>query len=963
MKLRGVDADQLSQIRNRLTTVQSAATRLLGDAPNLTSTIEFTQLARELNSLATSWLTTWPGADELTKDRREAAQVYQEAYALLGPDVDGLLADASINPRELHTIVELTKRKDLLDRAPQWIWLLDDDSPTSDTTKPPNSLAHARALLRPEIRNRIQTLLHHLDELDEPTALQWLDGPPPGETVSDHIDHWYNQVRDFFRTAPVELVSVLKADRAPGASLHTLVQDVSRFPYLKESLQSSVADQILEHLRDVPGTQQRLVLAEFCDAVDHYRNKVGDPKNVSFDVLHTLVVLARANQVSATTTKDTSTHAKPDDEQILLSHNWMIDNTRTRATLVLGRPDRKMQYAVLTAPLVLETTRPRDLAVRIDWQYSDVGETGAWPKNWPRPEPDGAIRIHLYQWRRLQQRPSTHQYCFTGRFPIRMPRKQLRRFHLTATITDDQTKRELAKRKLEWESFLPAPQPLAVRWRDEASPEYVQDHPIGPQLRAKAILTRLQGGSSVAVTAPRRFGKSSLVAFLLRELQKQKILTPAPVQCTYYGSSAGFDHQRLWSDVSNNFQDLVGSTLGRVEAALPGPTGFDHIRRAAKTKGYSAVVLLFDEAQLFFPSTSGWEIGARLKTLLANHWSRTDDPNLPPVLFGLVGLPSLSRRAGAPAMGLLHPVEHDVMDESQLQPLITQLASGLQTSREARSRLAETAGNLLVLRAMLESLVRRLEQEERTWANFDDVVAVEEELKRHLQHGRQEHVASWIRDVLNGADRVDAWEPLACFPTAVGLALTRTPRRRFVEAISETTTKLNEWCRSFAPTSANIIPRYDERRVSGHLLQLKDRQIVGESEFLSGFLEAWLTGVGRRAAFDEAFQRALHHGAHRQIDVPKVATKVRTGGQATIWRDGDRAYRVRALSSDRERQFFLESTEMLQELREIIARREAGSDHVFEIAEMGLTRSGNDAVQVYRWVPGEDLAKSEGALG
>ena len=276
MKLRGVDADQLSQIRNRLTTVQSAATRLLGDAPNLTSTIEFTQLARELNSLATSWLTTWPGADELTKDRREAAQVYQEAYALLGPDVDGLLADASINPRELHTIVELTKRKDLLDRAPQWIWLLDDDSPTSDTTKPPNSLAHARALLRPEIRNRIQTLLHHLDELDEPTALQWLDGPPPGETVSDHIDHWYNQVRDFFRTAPVELVSVLKADRAPGASLHTLVQDVSRFPYLKESLQSSVADQILEHLRDVPGTQQRLVLAEFCDAVDHYRNKVGD---------------------------------------------------------------------------------------------------------------------------------------------------------------------------------------------------------------------------------------------------------------------------------------------------------------------------------------------------------------------------------------------------------------------------------------------------------------------------------------------------------------------------------------------------------------------------------------------------------------------------------------------------------------------------------------------------------------
>jgi hypothetical protein len=39
------------------------------------------------------------------------------------------------------------------------------------------------------------------------------------------------------------------------------------------------------------------------------------------------------------------------------------------------------------------------------------------------------------------------------------------------------------------------------------------------------------------------------------------------------------------------------------------------------------------------------------------------------------------------------------MKESELQPLIKGMAPRLQTTEEARIRLAETSGNLLVLRA------------------------------------------------------------------------------------------------------------------------------------------------------------------------------------------------------------------------------------------------------------------------
>ena len=953
MRLRGIDTDALVQIQERMARLSSLPHTHDEGPPDLGATIAFAGMTRELHDLAASWLSTWPDDEELQKDRQEAAQAYNTAHDVLGDGIDSLLSDAPINPKDLSVIAALTTRSDVLDHVPDWLWLLDDDSPNVGLVSEKDLMTYAIALLRPEIRNRVQTLVRYVDELGERTALQWLDAPSPGVTVEDHVDRWYHQVRDFLRAAPAELVAILKTDRHPGTDLQTLVEDATRLPYLREALAPSVADDVISYVNEIENpTARRDAIVSFCGAVDFYRNSIGDTKDAPFKVL-----LSRMEKHGGTG------YREPDDDQVTLNHNWMVDSSRTRATLVLKRPDDNLQYGILSVPLALETRRPRPMVVRMEWTYRDIGPDGAWPAEWPRPEPEEATTIPVYSWR-PQQHPSAFEYCFGANLPIRVPRGRLPRFQLTAVVREDRTGRELTRKQLRWDAFLPSAPKLAVRWRDEASPDYVREHPIGPQRHADAILERLGSGSSVAVTAPRRFGKSSLVAYLAKEIKKANIVVPDPIECTFYASSTGFDHQRLWSDVSESLQDVVGAALARVEGDLPGPKGFDHVRRAARKKNVAAVVLLFDEAQLLFPSASGWEIGSRLKTLLANHWSRTDDASMAPVLFGFVGLPSLSRRAGADAMGLLHPVEYQVMDEAQLRPLITRLVTGLQTSREARSRLADAAGNLLVLRAMLEGLVQRLNQDQRAWANFDDVVAVEVELQRHLRNGRQEHVASWIRDVLNGADRVEEWQPLPCFPSAVALALSRTAGSGLTECIPSTVNKLNEWCQSFTRGSANVIPMYDEERVKEHIQQLKERQIVGDAEFASGFLEAWLTGVGRRAAFDEAFQQALYRGAHKQIAIPREASKVRTGGQATIWRDreGNRVYRVKSLSSVEEKRVFLEGTEMLRDLREIVARRESGSDHIFEVLEMGLARGGQEAVQVYRWVPGEDLSGRRASL-
>ena len=147
----------------------------------------------------------------------------------------------------------------------------------------------------------------------------------------------------------------------------------------------------------------------------------------------------------------------------------------------------------------------------------------------------------------------------------------------------------------------------------------------------------------------------------------------------------------------------------------------------------------------------------------------------------------------------------------------------------------------------------------------------------------------------------------------MALALTRLPGLPFIEAMPRAVDQLNKWCR-LNDRSNNILPKYDEALVKEHLKGLQESKVAEDSDFTSRLLEAWLRGVGRRVAFDDAFRETLFKGAHKRIIIPENAKKVATGGQAEIWRDGDRAYRVRVLSSTQERQAFLESADMLEAL-------------------------------------------------
>ena len=675
--------------------------------------------------------------------------------------------------------------------------------------------------------------------------------------------------------------------------------------------------------------------------------------------------LLRARVEKELSRADAGMTPAPAGRRVTVRHNF-VERTATRATLMFVPAEGGEEYGFLAVPLVLETDQPQALNVRLKWEFK--GESrAAWPRDWPGPEPgdEDPVSVPIYGWQRAADSTKWH-HPLVARLPIRPPKAANPRLEVAVTVLEAQTDKALGNRRsLRWDSIAVTPHTISVTWGDATEPSHVRDHPIGPQGRADAIRERFVVGSSVAVIAPRRFGKSTLVEYLVTEGSRHGLLIPPAVVCTRYASASGFDYERLWDEVSEALVDRVGARLKREAASvLPAPEAFDSVRTAARKKGYKAVVLLFDEAQLFFPGQNGVELGSALKTLLERHLARRSDDRQVPLLFGLIGLPSLRTRAGSDLMGLLNPVEETRMDESELRPLIGKITSGLQTTRDARQRLAATAGNLLILRALLEKLAVRATAERRVWVNFDDVAAVEEALKQDLQNGRERTVASYVRDVLNAADRVDDWRPIPSLPSAAAWARTWTPSRPETELKTRALAMLNEWCKlSQGDEQHGIRLTYTPEVLEQHLQQLRERRVLDGHEFVSALLRAWLSSTVDRVGSDAAFREALFTGAQRRISLPESASRMAQGAQAAIWRYEQYAYRIKELADEQERQRFLDSTDMLEALRQIVHRREAGSDHIFDLVDMGLSAEHDrEAVQVYRWIPGTALAGREGAF-
>lgn len=908
----------------------------------------FHALAEEVETHFRQWRETVGNVNELRRDLEEASVALHKLEQVAGPDASSII-DKGVTPRDVTEIASLLENP-ALRCAPDWLlWPSTDQEQTS---RPQTETEWATVLVDAERRGLVRLFCELAVELDEPGFMDWIPEPAPTDDLERHLRESFLQVRDFLREVPPELRLLVEQEER---DLRLAQDGVVRLRQLKMEVPADLWTSIDDHLRSETPAARSALLGAYERAVAFFREEIG-----SLDGLTPALLKGRvAKELTRESGETTSSLAAG---RMTVEHNFV--EGRARATLMFAPAETGEDYGVVTVPLVLETDQPQAVDVRLEWDFKGDART-AWPSEWPAPEPsdNDVVAVPMYAWHRQSDGTKWH-YPLVARLPIRTPKGKNPHIAVAVTVVEAQKGTPLGnKRVLRWDSIGLEPHTISVVWGDATEPSHVRAHPIGPQGQADAIRDRFVAGGSVAVIAPRRFGKSTLVEYLVTEGSQHKLLIPPAIVCTRYASASGFDYERLWNEVSSALVDEIGVRLKREStSALPAAEAFDAVRTTAKRKNYKAVVLLFDEAQLFFQGQNGIELGSAMKTLLERHLARRSDDTKVPLLFGLIGLPSLRLRAGSDLMGLLNPVEETRMDESELRPLIAKMTNGLETTRGARQRLAATAGNLLILRALLEKLARRASRDRRVWVNFADVAAVEEALKRDLQNGLEQTVASYIRDVLNAADRVDDWQPVPSLPTAAAWAKTWTPSRSETEIRARALAVLNEWCQLSQGDEQHRLV-YTPEALERDLQQLRERRVLDGLEFVSALLQAWLLSTARRVGSDAAFHSALFSGAQRRINIPEGASRIAQGAQAVIWRYEEYAYRTKELADEQERQRFLESTDMLEALQQIVQRREAGSDHVFDLVDMGLSaQNERQAVQVYRWIPGRSLAGREGAL-
>jgi hypothetical protein len=939
----GLRLPETAEVAGALQTLRDTAAAL-GATPlplqSIDALLRFDADASACQDAITKWAAAVGSLAALPADLAEARQIYAALVTAAGDDARSVVQERWITPEDVAGIVALLERPEL-DAVPDW--LLERHSGSEVMARPATRTDWAERLSESGLRDDVRLFIDLYGSLNEPGAVKWMVPAQPGDDVTAHLHAWHDEVRAFLDVVSPELRGMVAAEHGTLAEAR---DHGRRVEALRSLLAETLWTGVDEDLRAAGATQRAPLLAAYEAAVDFLRREIG-LEDLGIDALRRRV--AREQQHRA----QDATGQGPAEAAITVQHNFVDRAARATLTEV---PSNRHPYATIVVPLILEAEQPGQFNVELEFVFAD-GVRHLWPSDWPAPTPT-AIDVAPVKWR-PHPTLSTWQYGFSAQFPIRRPTGTRRRLKVEARVFEAGSRRPLGPpTTLEWESFVDELRPIEMRWSEANEPEHVRAHPIGPQAKAKEILGRFGRGSSVVVIAPRRFGKSTLVQYLREEAGGRSLLIPEPRVCTHYATPVGLDADRFWADVSDSFVDVIGKRLKlQPGQAIPAAEAFDEIRKQAFADGHRAVVLLVDEAQLFFPKHDR-QVGSRLKTLIETHLSRGEGKA--PFLFGFIGLPSLHQRAGADLMAALSPnFEISEMDERELTPLIGGMTSGLETTRGARQELARSAGNLLVLKVLIHKLVALATSDQRRWVGIEDVMQVEESLKEELQSGRLPDVASYIRDALNDADRVEDWQPTASLPTAVAWSTAYAPGRPEAEVMERVVATLNQWCaQTYAGSEHGVKPTYTPEVVLRHLQALQERHVLDGHNFVSPLLPSWLRGLVRQATGTESFKTALFSGAQRRIKVPSGASRVDGGGEAEILRAGEFAYRRRTLATPDDRARFLESAAMFAELRKVVADREPGSDYIFEFQEMGLSASNDaEAFQVYRWIDGQSLAE------
>ena len=643
--------------------------------------------------------------------------------------------------------------------------------------------------------------------------------------------------------------------------------------------------------------------------------------------------------------------------KLTISHNY-VDGTAHRVDAIyLPYDDPNMPYGSVTVPLVLESRAPLDIDLELELRVL-TDQRNNWPSDWKNPEPH-PLNIQHDRWKEVGN--GRYQWSFRVTIPIRDPSGpdvRDNRFRVAVKVYSDSGEISPVETSLVWDQLKTFRGMPELDWPDGVKPDYVKKHPVGRQAQADKFLKRLRSEHSFAVTAPRRFGKSTLVDYIAREAEqdrsgKHKLLVLKPLVCTRY--SAG-DRAAVWKDVSARFVDEIGVGLTTTEHGdIPSTNDMKRVRTAAWKSGYQGIVLLLDEAQLFFAGRGGSRVGDRLKDALEREWTCQPEQELASVQIGLVGLPSLLDRAGTNLMTALQAASSEELRPEELNRILLAVSQGqLQTTRAARQELASRTGrNLFILKTMVQRIQERLNEEKRLWFNDHDVVAAFSDARESLERGSEQGLADYLLDSLNKAESVNDLDPKPCYPLAVALARF-DHRPQSEERMKLAVEEVQRWCANLSGGEGSYTS-YTKERSKEDMEELRELDVYIDGAFRSELLEGHLRYKAKTFPKEEDKQAIIRCGVER-IWEPESLEFVERGGQAEIYRfqrnDAKWAWRQIELSDSRANEVFLATQEALHKLRDLQHKTE--SKYLYDLRQVGVSEKGH-GVEVYRWIDGVSL--------
>ena len=859
-----------------------------------------------------------------------------------------------------------------LAEMPNWIWFDSDETEELENNQTEIPLRLSNPIIRKRVKNILVEFLAINSQL--PNFFKKMPEPPNEQSIDEYISSKISEAKKagYLLKAHEEIHRnwILKFLNL-GTHEDQIDAYAQKLGKIKDRSNRKVFECIIEKIESCnkPDDLEKTILL-YAESLGFYEKHLGDPVNATVDILDSWIQ-KNENQIVSEVEA-----ATPEKIELTLSHVWVDHPSKKIPLNYFDYGNVDGMYGFVSAPVAFVSRNiPKSLHINLEFDINTPLRK-AWPSNWEEPAPK-SLSISSSQWRK---QADAFVYSFKIRIPVRKPESPRTKISLRLKATDDENQSEInVRKKIHWEQIeIGEKKGIMLEWPDGVNTGYVDIHPIGPQEHVNFIESRVIGGSSFAVVAPRRFGKTTLAQYLEKKANSLNLVIPTPVLCTDMGDTSGkLSYKKIWQWFNKSLMESLHSSIVfdfDSDDELPAPNGFDHVRMAAKSSGKEAIVLIMDEAQLFFPKDNGPRIGTRLKDMLELHWSRRDKDDKVPVYFGLIGLPGMLERMGVNLQGFLMPKDIRTFKETNLNSLIyTFTRKQLHTTREAREELSRKAGNLFILKTLLNELTAHVNDDKRNWADFDDVNEVIGKLKERLVNLGEPGLEGYLRDILNDAEDVNFWKPRSCYPVAVALAkayfenysTTNEAKKRVLEV-------LNKWCLNTGLDGDKRLI-YTNEQIDEHLQKLVEIGVTDKrSKFQFDILEAWLSGISKVFPGDKEDREALFKGALKRIRLPEGLEKVHAGSQADVYRfpEGEVNYALRMVSirNQKDQKRFHDTIEILQTLKKHTNLRTQGTEYIYNLRNVGIADNeggeydGLMGVEIYQWVDGICLKEKVGRL-